>query len=146
MLASWCLTVKPDEDIYHKIMPLIDSWYMITFVSPQLPIDWYLIIGEGSKACIGETMLRWRDGLWGRSFSNDFENYGLTTSLAYLRNIAKTSLEGTTALGLVKTAEKLGFETKAIQADMSLSRYKIYHCHSLCMLPKMGIYSIFMSL
>ncbi|MCG0791846.1 bacteriocin ABC-transporter, ATP-binding and permease protein PlnG [Lactiplantibacillus plantarum] len=48
------------------------------------------------------------------------KNYGSTTSLAYLRNIAKTSLEGTTALGLVKTAEKLGFETKAIQADMSL--------------------------
>ena len=38
------------------------------------------------------------------------KNYGSTTSLAYLRNIAKTSLEGTTALGLVKTAEKLGFE------------------------------------
>ena len=34
------------------------------------------------------------------------KNYGSTTSLAYLRNIAKTSLEGTTALGLVKTAEK----------------------------------------
>ncbi|MCG0632745.1 bacteriocin ABC-transporter, ATP-binding and permease protein PlnG [Lactiplantibacillus plantarum] len=48
------------------------------------------------------------------------KNYGSTTSLAYLRNIAKTSLEGTTALGLVKTAEKLDFETKAIQADMSL--------------------------
>lgn len=48
------------------------------------------------------------------------KNYGSTTSLAYLRNIAKTSLEGTTALGLVKTAEKLGFETKPIQADMSL--------------------------
>ncbi len=48
------------------------------------------------------------------------KNYGSTTSLAYLRNIAKTSLEGTTALGLVKTAEKLGFETKAIQAYMSL--------------------------
>lgn len=46
--------------------------------------------------------------------------YGSTYSLAYLRQKAKTDLEGTTALGLIKTAEKLAFETKAIQADMSL--------------------------
>lgn len=48
------------------------------------------------------------------------KHYGSSASLAYLRNEAKTDLEGTTALGLVKTAENLGFETKAIQADMSL--------------------------
>ncbi|USG04561.1 hypothetical protein A4W87_06715 [Latilactobacillus sakei] len=48
------------------------------------------------------------------------KHYGSSVSLAYLRNEAKTDLEGTTALGLVKTAENLGFETKAIQADMSL--------------------------
>lgn len=48
------------------------------------------------------------------------KHYGSTTSLAYLRNLAKTDNEGTTALGLVKTANKLGFDTKAIKADMSL--------------------------
>ncbi|UTC13285.1 peptide cleavage/export ABC transporter [Latilactobacillus curvatus] len=48
------------------------------------------------------------------------KHYGSSASLAYLRNEAKTDLEGTTALGLVKTAENLDFETKAIQADMSL--------------------------
>lgn len=41
-------------------------------------------------------------------------------SLAHLRSLAKTNNEGTTALGLVKAAETLGFETKAIKADMSL--------------------------
>lgn len=48
------------------------------------------------------------------------KHYGSTTSLAYLRNLAKTDNEGTTALGLVKTANKLGFDTKALKADMSL--------------------------
>lgn len=48
------------------------------------------------------------------------KHYGSTYSLAYLRQKAKTDLEGTTALGLIKTAENLEFETKAIQADMSL--------------------------
>ena len=41
-------------------------------------------------------------------------------SLAHLRSLAKTDNEGTTALGLVKAAETLGFETKAIKADMSI--------------------------
>lgn len=48
------------------------------------------------------------------------KHYGSTYSLAYLRQKAKTDLEGTSALGLMKTAESLDFETKAIQADMSL--------------------------
>ncbi|MHC9533461.1 peptide cleavage/export ABC transporter [Dellaglioa sp. L3N] len=46
--------------------------------------------------------------------------YASSYSLAYLRQKAKTDLEGTSALGLMKTAEDLGFETKAVQADMSL--------------------------
>lgn len=46
--------------------------------------------------------------------------YNSTVSLAYLRNMAKTSSEGTTALGLVRAAEELDFETKAIKADMRL--------------------------
>ncbi len=46
--------------------------------------------------------------------------YGSDVSLAYLRNIAKTDKNGTTALGIVKTAQQLNFETKAIKADMRL--------------------------
>ena len=48
------------------------------------------------------------------------KHYGSSLSLAYLRNIAKTTMEGTTALGLVKTAQTLGMETQAVKADMSL--------------------------
>lgn len=49
-----------------------------------------------------------------------FGYFGSYYSLASLRELAKTTTNGTTALGLVKVAEKLGFETQAIQADMSL--------------------------
>lgn len=49
-----------------------------------------------------------------------FEYYGSYYSLATLRELAKTTQEGTTAYGLVKVAEKEGFETRAIRADMSL--------------------------
>lgn len=52
------------------------------------------------------------------------KNYGSRYSIARLRNLAKTDKEGTTALGLVKTAQKLNFETQAIQADMSLFEEK----------------------
>ena len=41
-------------------------------------------------------------------------------SLARLRQLAKTDLEGTTALGLVKAAEALGFEALPVKADISL--------------------------
>ncbi|MCQ8267666.1 peptide cleavage/export ABC transporter [Streptococcus suis] len=46
--------------------------------------------------------------------------YGSDYSLAHLRELAKTNKEGTTALGIVKAAKEIGFETRAIQADMSL--------------------------
>lgn len=46
--------------------------------------------------------------------------YGSDYSLAHLRELAKTNKEGTTALGIVKAAQEIGFETRAIQADMSL--------------------------
>lgn len=52
------------------------------------------------------------------------KNYGSRYSIARLRNLAKTDKEGTTALGLVKTAQKLNFETQAIQADMDLFKEK----------------------
>ncbi|HEM6252833.1 TPA: peptide cleavage/export ABC transporter [Streptococcus suis] len=46
--------------------------------------------------------------------------YGSDYSLAHLRELAKTNKEGTTALGIVKAAQEMGFETRAIQADMTL--------------------------
>ncbi|VHJ02296.1 Bacteriocin processing peptidase / Bacteriocin export ABC transporter [Streptococcus pyogenes] len=46
--------------------------------------------------------------------------YGSDYSLAHLRELAKTNKEGTTALGIVKAAKLMGFETIAIQADMTL--------------------------
>lgn len=49
-----------------------------------------------------------------------FESFGSYYSLATLRDMAKTTMEGTTAYGLVKVAEDLNFETRAIRADMSL--------------------------
>ena len=49
-----------------------------------------------------------------------FGYFGSYYSIASLRELAKTTTNGTTALGLVKVAEELGFETQAIQADMSL--------------------------
>lgn len=49
-----------------------------------------------------------------------FGYYGSYYSLASLRELAKTTQEGTTALGLVKVAEGQGFETRAIRADMTL--------------------------
>lgn len=47
-------------------------------------------------------------------------SFGSDYSLAHLRELAKTDMEGTTALGLVKTAEQLNFETRVIRADMTL--------------------------
>lgn len=46
--------------------------------------------------------------------------YGSDYSLAHLRELAKTNKEGTTALGIVKAAKEMSFETRAIQADISL--------------------------
>lgn len=49
-----------------------------------------------------------------------FGYFGSYYSLARLRELAKTTINGTTDLGLVKAAETLGFEPQAIQADMTL--------------------------
>lgn len=46
--------------------------------------------------------------------------YGSDYSLAHLRELAKTNKEGTTAFGIVKAAKEMGFETRPIQADMTL--------------------------
>ncbi|MGT2835744.1 peptide cleavage/export ABC transporter [Streptococcus hyointestinalis] len=48
------------------------------------------------------------------------KHYGSDFSLAHLRELAKTTKEGTTALGIVEAAKKMGFETKAIKANMDL--------------------------
>lgn len=47
-------------------------------------------------------------------------HYGSRIRLATLREMAKTTLEGTTALGLVKAAEQLGMTARAIRADRHL--------------------------
>ncbi|MFD1419876.1 peptide cleavage/export ABC transporter [Lactiplantibacillus songbeiensis] len=52
------------------------------------------------------------------------KQYKSAVSLAYLRRLARTDMEGTTALGLVRAAQKLDFETKAVQSDMSLFETK----------------------
>ena len=46
--------------------------------------------------------------------------YGSDFSLAHLRELAKTDKEGTTALGIVKAANEMGFETRPVQADKTL--------------------------
>ncbi|WP_099045215.1 peptide cleavage/export ABC transporter [Leuconostoc citreum] len=46
--------------------------------------------------------------------------YKTKLSLARLRYMAKTDMEGTTALGIVKAANSLDFETMPIKADLSL--------------------------
>uniref|UniRef100_UPI00036FA7E0 cysteine peptidase family C39 domain-containing protein n=1 Tax=Streptococcus sobrinus TaxID=1310 RepID=UPI00036FA7E0 len=48
------------------------------------------------------------------------KHYGSTYSLAYLRELAQTSREGTSALGLVRAAQGLGLKTKAIRAQLDL--------------------------
>ena len=48
------------------------------------------------------------------------KKYGSDYSLSHLRQIAKTSKEGTTALGIVKTANQLGLDTQAVKTDMSI--------------------------
>jgi len=68
--------------------------------------------------------------------------YGSDYSLAHLRELTKTTKEGTTALGLVQAAKKMEFETRAIQADMSL--FEIYPILLSFMSQKMVDYNIIM--
>lgn len=48
------------------------------------------------------------------------KKYHSRISLAHLRHFAQTNIEGTTALGLVKTGQHFKLKTEAIKADMSL--------------------------
>lgn len=52
------------------------------------------------------------------------KKYNSRVSIAHLRHIAKTNTDGTTALGLVKTAEKFNMDVQAVKADMSLFNMK----------------------
>ena len=80
-------------------------------------------LGKGVEYEIWETSLSsagGSDGLRCSSLAMVFGYYGSYYSLAHLRELAKTTMDGTTALGLVKVAEEIGFETRAIKADMTL--------------------------
>lgn len=52
------------------------------------------------------------------------KSFGSNYSLAKLRELTKTEKEGTSALGIVKAAQKLNFETQAIRGDMELFNLK----------------------
>lgn len=54
-----------------------------------------------------------------------FEYYGSHYSLATLRELAKTTQNGTTAFGLITVAKNLNFETNAIKADMNLFKEQL---------------------
>ncbi|MGT2948611.1 peptide cleavage/export ABC transporter [Streptococcus devriesei] len=51
------------------------------------------------------------------------KHYGSDYSIAHLRELSKTDKQGTTALGIVEAAKKIGFETRSIKADMTLFDY-----------------------
>lgn len=46
--------------------------------------------------------------------------YGSTISLSKLRNYVQTTLEGTTALGIIEAAQKFGFDAEGYQAEMDV--------------------------
>ena len=52
------------------------------------------------------------------------KSYGTDKSLASLRLLAGTTMEGTSALGIKKAAEELGFAAQALRADESLFEMK----------------------
>ena len=70
--------------------------------------------------------------------------YGSDYSLAHLRELAKTNKEGTTALGLVEAAKKIGFETRAIKAEMSLFEMEDVPYPFTAHVIKMGSFNIIM--
>lgn len=67
-------------------------------------------------------------------------HYKTRISLAKLRDRAKTDLEGTTALGIVKAANSLNFETMPIQADLSLFDKKELPFPFIAHVNKLGKY------
>ena len=52
------------------------------------------------------------------------KSYKSYVSIAHLRDIAKTNMEGTSLLGITTAAEHYGLKTTAVQADMSLFEMK----------------------
>ena len=65
-------------------------------------------------------------------------HYGSDYSLASLREKAKTSLEGTSALALVKVAEELGMEARAFKADSKIFETKEIHYPFIAHVVKKG--------
>lgn len=59
------------------------------------------------------------------------KSYGTEKSLASLRLLAGTTIEGTSALGIKKAGEGLGFAVQVLRADASLFEMKEvpYQCH-----------------
>lgn len=55
------------------------------------------------------------------------KKHGTFLSLVKIRELVKTNLEGTSALGIVEAAKEIGFETKAIQANMSIFEMENIH-------------------
>ena len=66
------------------------------------------------------------------------KHYGSSYSLAYLRELAQTSREGTSALGLVEAAKQLGLETQAIRADLDLFKQENLSCPFIVHVVKEG--------
>lgn len=66
--------------------------------------------------------------------------YNTQMSLARLRDLAKTDMIGTTALGIVKAANALGFETMPIQADLTLFDKKDLPFPFIAHVNKLGKY------
>ncbi|CAM4121027.1 peptide ABC transporter ATP-binding protein [Streptococcus penaeicida] len=58
------------------------------------------------------------------ALSSIIKYYGSFYSLATLRELAQTSKDGTSALGIIKAAEKIGFDTYVIKANQSLFKIK----------------------
>lgn len=54
------------------------------------------------------------------ALSSIIQHYNSYYSLASLRELAKTTKEGTTALGIIKAAEHIGFDAYAIETDMTI--------------------------
>ncbi len=66
--------------------------------------------------------------------------YKTHISLANLRNLSKTNIKGTTALGIVETAKKLNFDTMPIQSDLTLFDKKELPYPFIVHVNKDGIY------
>lgn len=54
------------------------------------------------------------------ALSSIIQHYGSYYSLAHLRQLAKTNMEGTSAFGIMEAAKSIHFDVQAVQANMDL--------------------------